>query len=91
MVHTRRGFIRVLPALGAAPETPPLRLGMAGLVHGHAAGFLNRYKNRTDIQLGDGWRIGVKWRITPLLGLRGDLRGYETGKPDWGGAGAGLE
>jgi predicted dehydrogenase len=32
-----------------APE--PLRLGMAGLVHGHASGFLNRYLKRPDIQL----------------------------------------
>ena len=29
----------------------PLRLGMAGLVHGHASGFLNRNLKRTDIQL----------------------------------------
>jgi predicted dehydrogenase len=36
-------------ALGADP--PPLRLGMAGLVHGHAAGFLRRYLNRPDLDL----------------------------------------
>ena len=29
----------------------PLRLGMAGLVHGHASGFLNRNLKRPDIQL----------------------------------------
>jgi predicted dehydrogenase len=29
----------------------PLRLGMAGLVHGHASGFLTRYLKRQDIQL----------------------------------------
>ncbi len=32
-----------------APE--PLRLGIAGLVHGHASGFLSRYLTRQDIQL----------------------------------------
>jgi predicted dehydrogenase len=29
----------------------PLRLGMAGLVHGHALGFLSRYLKRPDVQL----------------------------------------
>jgi predicted dehydrogenase len=29
----------------------PLRLGMAGFVHGHAGGFLSRYRARTDIEL----------------------------------------
>ena len=34
---------------GAAPSA--LRLGMAGLEHGHAAGFLARYRNSKDIEL----------------------------------------
>ena len=34
---------------GAA--TPPLRLGMAGLVHGHASGFLSRYRDSKEIEL----------------------------------------
>ena len=29
----------------------PLRLGMAGLVHGHASGFLTRYLKRADIRM----------------------------------------
>ena len=37
------------PQPAAAAE--PLRLGMAGLVHGHASGFLTRYLKRPDIQL----------------------------------------
>jgi predicted dehydrogenase len=48
----RRSFLGTLAAgvlCGAARA--PLRLGMAGLVHGHAAGFLNRYRNRDDIAL----------------------------------------
>ncbi len=37
---------------GAAPASlPPLRLGMAGLVHGHASGFLSRYRDSKDIEL----------------------------------------
>ena len=50
----RRIFLGSLAAgalMGAAPEAKPLRLGMAGLVHGHAAGFLNRYRNRPEIVL----------------------------------------
>jgi predicted dehydrogenase len=34
---------------GAAP--PPLRLGMAGLEHGHASGFLSRYRDSKEIEL----------------------------------------
>ena len=48
----RRTFLGTLAAgamYGAAP--PPLRLGMAGLEHGHAAGFLARYRNSKDIEL----------------------------------------
>jgi predicted dehydrogenase len=49
----RRTFLGTLAAgasLGLAAP-PPLRLGMAGLVHGHASGFLGRYKGRQDIDL----------------------------------------
>jgi scyllo-inositol 2-dehydrogenase (NADP+) len=35
----------------AAPETKPLRLAIAGLVHGHVYGFLERLNGRTDVQL----------------------------------------
>jgi len=35
--------------VGATP--PPLRLGMAGLVHGHAGGFLARYRDSNDVEL----------------------------------------
>jgi predicted dehydrogenase len=48
----RRTFLGTLAAAtmcGAAP--PPLRLGMAGLEHGHAAGFLARYRDSKDIEL----------------------------------------
>jgi predicted dehydrogenase len=47
----RRTFLAVTTAAALGAGTPPLRLGMAGLVHGHAAGFLDRYRNRTDIDL----------------------------------------
>jgi predicted dehydrogenase len=48
----RRTFLGTLAAgsmYGVAP--PPLRLGMAGLEHGHAAGFLARYRTSPDIEL----------------------------------------
>ncbi len=48
----RRTFLGAVAAgtlSGAAP--PPLRLGMAGLVHGHAGGFLARYRDSKDVEL----------------------------------------
>jgi scyllo-inositol 2-dehydrogenase (NADP+) len=48
----RRTFLGTLAAgtmLGAAAA--PLRLGMAGLVHGHASGFLSRYRDSKDVEL----------------------------------------
>jgi len=42
-------------ATPARPQSPapgePLRLGMAGLVHGHASGFLTRNLKRQDVRL----------------------------------------
>jgi predicted dehydrogenase len=35
----------------AATSTAPLRVAMAGLVHGHAGGFFRQIKNRQDIQI----------------------------------------
>jgi predicted dehydrogenase len=32
-------------------QTPPLRLAIAGLVHGHVAGFLRAAQKRTDVQI----------------------------------------
>ncbi len=37
--------------LGQASPTPPLRLGIAGLTHGHVAGFFHRDLKRADIQI----------------------------------------
>jgi hypothetical protein len=36
-------------------------------------------------KFGFNYGVGLKFRMTPLFGWRVDLRGYETGKPDWGG------
>jgi predicted dehydrogenase len=52
----RRAFLgaaAVGTLAGAAPRmsADPSRLGMAGLVHGHAGGFLSRYRDRADIEL----------------------------------------
>jgi predicted dehydrogenase len=49
----RRTFLGTLAAAtltGAAPSAP-LRLGMAGLEHGHASGFLARYRDSKDVEL----------------------------------------
>ncbi len=35
----------------AAPQSEPVRLAIAGLVHGHVSGFLNAIQNRTDVKL----------------------------------------
>jgi hypothetical protein len=42
-------FFVLLPALCGAQ--PPLRLAIAGLVHGHVDGFLRAAKNRSDVQI----------------------------------------
>jgi predicted dehydrogenase len=38
-------------SLIAAPEQAPLRLSVAGLVHGHVDGFFKAVKGRTDVQI----------------------------------------
>jgi glucose-fructose oxidoreductase len=38
-------------ALYASDSKPPLRVAIAGLVHGHAQGFFSHSLNRTDIQI----------------------------------------
>lgn len=47
--RTFLGTVAVGAMAGAA--TPPLRLGMAGLEHGHAAGFLAKYRDSREIEL----------------------------------------
>jgi predicted dehydrogenase len=48
----RRAFLGVMTAGAmAGAAAPPLKLGMAGLEHGHAAGFLARYRNSKEIEL----------------------------------------
>jgi predicted dehydrogenase len=48
-------FLLLLVPVPARPQAAvaaePLRLGMAGLVHGHASGFLTRYLKRQDVRL----------------------------------------
>lgn len=39
------------PAANSAATAAPLRVAMAGLVHGHAGGFFRQFKNRADIQI----------------------------------------
>ena len=41
----------LLSAAQDARDAKPLRLAIAGLVHGHVAGFLEAAKNRTDVEI----------------------------------------
>ena len=43
-------LVTLLPA-ARAQEKPPLRLVIAGLVHGHVSGFLRAAQGRTDVQI----------------------------------------
>jgi predicted dehydrogenase len=49
--------VAVLAAIGltvslkAQPEPKPIKLAIAGLVHGHVRGFLNAAQKRTDVQI----------------------------------------
>src|SRR3954462_5113426 len=47
----RRAFLGSVAAVALGGAPPPLRLGMAGLEHGHAAGFLARYRDSKDVEL----------------------------------------
>src|SRR4051794_32933562 len=48
----RRTFLGSMGAMAlSGAAAPPLRLGMAGLVHGHASRFLGRYRDSRDIEL----------------------------------------
>jgi opacity protein-like surface antigen len=39
----------------------------------------------SSAKFGLNYGVGFKMRLSPLFGIRGDVRGYETGKPNWGG------
>lgn len=43
--------LALLAASAVLAQEPPLRLAIAGLVHGHVQGFLNAAKNRKDVQI----------------------------------------
>ena len=47
----RRTFLGTLAAGALVGAAEPLRLGMVGLVHGHASGFLSRFGARKDVEL----------------------------------------
>ena len=44
-------ILSLFPLLASAQATPPLRVAIAGLVHGHVSGFFRALKNRTDVQV----------------------------------------
>ena len=51
IVPIHRSYGQAAPAAAAQQTTAPLRVAMAGLVHGHAGGFFNQIKGRADIQI----------------------------------------
>jgi len=67
-------------SIAQAQERPPLRLAIAGLVHGHVGGFLRGAQGRTDVQIagifdpdpallrsyGDQYKIPESARFTDL-------------------------
>ena len=49
---TRRAILATAASLSRlAAQTPPLRLALAGLEHGHASGFLRALQSRSDVTL----------------------------------------
>jgi predicted dehydrogenase len=44
-------LISLAPVAAAADSRPPLRVAIAGLVHGHASGFFSHALQRSDIQI----------------------------------------
>ncbi|MGA2183889.1 MAG: Gfo/Idh/MocA family oxidoreductase [Bryobacteraceae bacterium] len=48
-------LLLALPAFAQAPTSKPLRVAIAGLVHGHVDGFLQALKNRDGVQLVGIW------------------------------------
>jgi len=75
--------IVILLPVARAQEKPPLRLVIAGLVHGHVSGFLRAAQGRTDVQIvgmfepeaallksyGDKYKIPEASRSTDLAAL----------------------
>lgn len=48
--------------VSAQPASPPLRIGIVGLTHGHVAGFFHNYLKRSDIQI-----VGIAESRRPLF------------------------
>ncbi len=57
------GCCLVLAHSYGVAETPPLRVGVAGLVHGHVAGFLDAARRRNDMKI-----VGIAESDTAVAG-----------------------
>jgi predicted dehydrogenase len=66
MPLSRRGLIAAGAGTMFAEEDRPLRLAIAGLVHGHATGFLRNLVKRVDVEL-----VGIAEPDTSLHALYG--------------------
>ena len=61
-------FLAMIPAVAHEPaQSRPLRLAIAGLVHGHVSGFLRGAQARTDVQI-----VGVFEKDATLLKSYGE-------------------
>jgi predicted dehydrogenase len=76
MNNSRRQFLGAAAMAGivaaqqgqvAAAQQAPLRLAVAGLIHGHARGFLNALRNRADTEL-----VGISDPDATVLASYGD-------------------
>ncbi len=58
------GFCLIVTHSDSAAQTRPLRVGVAGLVHGHVAGFLDAVQRRNDIII-----VGIAEADTSVAGV----------------------
>jgi opacity protein-like surface antigen len=63
----------------------------ASLLANTALGSASASGSSNDVHLNGSWRPGfnygggLQFRLSPLFAWRFDVRGYDTGKPDWAG------
>lgn len=75
---------------GAPQPDKPLRLAIAGLVHGHVDGFLRSIRNRTDVQLAGlsdpdpalHQKYAGKYKLAPTLFFKTDAEMLDRIKPE---------
>ena len=64
-----------LTAISSAQSHAPLRVGIAGMVHGHVHGFLGQYRHSPEIAI-----VGVAEPDPQLLAKAGARYGFDQGQ-----------